>query len=87
MFTINNLPPQVDASFAEATAALTARLEAITAAAAVVDATLEGAAKATLGRMQHDLQSLHGRRWAFLIRSRSDFDPYNPSLHVRAVSA
>jgi bacillithiol biosynthesis cysteine-adding enzyme BshC len=55
------LPPAVDSSFAEATAAIVARMDAVTAAAAIVDATLEGAAKSTLGRMQHDLQSLHGK--------------------------
>ena len=55
------LPPEVDASFAEATAALVARMEAVTAAAATVDATLENAAKGALGRMQHDLQTLHGK--------------------------
>ncbi len=55
------LPPAVDASFADATAAILARMEAVTAAAAVVDSTLEGAAKGTLGKMQHDLQALHGK--------------------------
>src|SRR5207247_429546 len=30
-------------------------------AIATVDPTLEGAAKSTLGRMQHDLQTLHGK--------------------------
>ena len=55
------LPPAIDASFAEAGAALVARMEAVTAAAALVDATLEGAAKNTLGKMQHDLQTLHGK--------------------------
>ena len=33
----------------------------MTGAARVVDATLEGAAKSTLGKMQHDLQALHGK--------------------------
>lgn len=55
------LPPAIDASFAEATAALEARMEAVTSAAATVDATLENAAKSTLGKMQHDLQALHGK--------------------------
>lgn len=55
------LPPEIDRSFADATAAIVARLEALTAAASAVDSTLEGAAKSTLGKMQHDLQSLHGK--------------------------
>lgn len=55
------LPPAIDAAFAEAGAAIVARMEAVTAAAALVDATLEGAAKNALGKMQHDLQALHGK--------------------------
>ncbi|MGE0814786.1 MAG: bacillithiol biosynthesis cysteine-adding enzyme BshC [Vicinamibacterales bacterium] len=55
------LPAEVETSFAEAAAAITSRLEALTTAAAVVDSTLEGAARNTLGKMQHDLQTLHGK--------------------------
>lgn len=55
------LPPEVDKSFAEATSSIATRLEAVTAAARAVDSTLEGAAKSTLGKMQHDLQNLHGK--------------------------
>ncbi len=55
------LPPEIDRSFAEATAAIAEKLEAVTRAASLVDSTLEGAAKSTLGKMQHDLQSLHGK--------------------------
>ena len=36
---------------------MTALIQAIPA----IDPTLEGAAKSTLGRMQHDLQTLHGK--------------------------
>lgn len=55
------LPPEIDASFADAATAISARLDAITAAATIVDSTLEGAAKSTLGKIQHDLQTLHGK--------------------------
>lgn len=55
------LPPEIDRSFAEATAAIAEKLDAVTSAARLVDSTLEGAAKSTLGKMQHDLQSLHGK--------------------------
>lgn len=55
------LPPEIDRSFAEATAAIGEKLDAVTRAASLVDSTLEGAAKSTLGKMQHDLQSLHGK--------------------------
>lgn len=55
------LPPAIDASFTDAGATIAARLEAITAAAAQVDPTLEAAAKNTLGKIQHDLHTLHNK--------------------------
>jgi bacillithiol biosynthesis cysteine-adding enzyme BshC len=57
----SQLPKAVETSFGDAGAAIAERLEAVTAAARVVDATLEGAARSTLGKMQHDLQALHGK--------------------------
>jgi uncharacterized protein YllA (UPF0747 family) len=57
----SQLPKAVESSFAEAGTAIAERLDAVTAAARVVDATLEGAARSTLGKMQHDLQALHGK--------------------------
>ncbi len=57
----SQLPKAVETSFAEAGDAIAERLEAVTGAARVVDATLEGAAKSTLAKMQHDLQALHGK--------------------------
>lgn len=57
----SQLPAGVEGSFTEAGQALVERLAAVTAAATLVDSTLEGAAKSTLGKMQHDLQALHGK--------------------------
>ena len=57
----SQLPAGVEDSFSEAGRAIGERLEAVTAAARLVDSTLEGAAKATLGKMQHDLHTLHGK--------------------------
>ena len=57
----SQLPAGVEDSFAAAGRAISERLEAVTAAATLVDTTLEGAAKATLGKMHHDLQTLHGK--------------------------
>lgn len=57
----SHLPAGVEDSFGEAGRAIGERLEAVTAAAKLVDSTLEGAAKATLGKMQHDLHTLHGK--------------------------
>ena len=41
--------------------AIDEKMEAVIQAMPAVDPTLEGAAKSTLGKMQHDLQSLHGK--------------------------
>ncbi len=57
----SQLPAGVEGSFAEAGRVLVERLEAVTEAAKQVDSTLEGAAKSTLGKMQHDLQALHAK--------------------------
>jgi bacillithiol biosynthesis cysteine-adding enzyme BshC len=55
------LPPSIESSFADVAATLTAKFEAVSAAATTVDATLEAAARNTLGKMQHELQALHGK--------------------------
>jgi bacillithiol biosynthesis cysteine-adding enzyme BshC len=55
------LPPHVEASIQDATQAVTDRMEAVIAALPAVDPTLAGAARSTLGRMQHDLKNLHGK--------------------------
>ena len=57
----SQIPPEVEASLAAVSQAVEATMADLARATAAVDPTLEGAAKATLGRMQHDLQSLHGK--------------------------
>jgi bacillithiol biosynthesis cysteine-adding enzyme BshC len=57
----SQLPPGVEDSFAEAGRVIAERLDAVTDNAKVVDSTLEGAARSTLSKMQHDLQALHGK--------------------------
>lgn len=57
----SQLPPAVEQSFHRAGAAIVETLGAVTEAARQVDATLEGAAKSTLGKLQHDLDALHGK--------------------------
>lgn len=57
----SHLPAGVEGSFSDAGRVIAERLEAVTEAARLVDSTLEGAAKSTLGKMQHDLQALHGK--------------------------
>jgi bacillithiol biosynthesis cysteine-adding enzyme BshC len=57
----SQLPPQVDASLQDAQRAVEERMAAIIAAVPALDPTLEGAARSALGRMEHELRSLHGK--------------------------
>jgi bacillithiol biosynthesis cysteine-adding enzyme BshC len=58
---VAQLPPSVEASIDEARSALDLRMEAVAREAAGVDATLEGASRSTLGRMQDDLKKLQAK--------------------------
>ena len=55
------VPPEVDASIEEAARALAPRMDALATAVSKLDATLEAAARSTLGRMQDDLKKLQGK--------------------------
>jgi bacillithiol synthase len=55
------IPPQVERSFADAARAIEAEMSRVVQEVPAIDPTLEGAAKSTLGRMQHDLATLHGK--------------------------
>lgn len=55
------IPAAVEAAFAAVTDAVSERMAVLTQAIPAVDPTLEGAAKSTLGKMQHDLETLHGK--------------------------
>jgi bacillithiol biosynthesis cysteine-adding enzyme BshC len=55
------LPASVERTLEEAAQAVADRMEALAAAVPQIDATLEGAARSTLGRMQDDLKKLHGK--------------------------
>jgi len=55
------IPPAVDESLNEAKAAIEAQMARVIQALPALDPTLEGAARSTLGRMQHDLQTLGGK--------------------------
>jgi bacillithiol biosynthesis cysteine-adding enzyme BshC len=55
------IPATIDTSFSAASDALAERMGALIQAMATLDPTLEGAARSTLGKMQHDLQTLHGK--------------------------
>ncbi len=60
-FLEQQLPPSVDRAWQEARAGVTRQMEALTKAVPLIDPTLEGAARSTLGRMMHDLETLHGK--------------------------
>jgi bacillithiol synthase len=55
------MPAAVESSLHDANRALAERIDAVAKAAAQVDATLEAAARSTLGRMQDDLKKLEGK--------------------------
>jgi bacillithiol biosynthesis cysteine-adding enzyme BshC len=55
------IPAAVEASLDEASSALETRMSRVAEAVATLDPTLEGAARSTLGRMQHDIKTLHGK--------------------------
>jgi len=55
------IPPSVALSHEEATRVVEERMDALARAVAELDATLEGAVRSTIGRMQDDLKKLHGK--------------------------
>jgi uncharacterized protein YllA (UPF0747 family) len=57
----SQIPPVVEDSFAEASQAIESGMARLIQAIPALDPTLEGAARSTLSRMQHDLQTLHGK--------------------------
>lgn len=55
------IPEAVDHALGDASASIEAAMTRLADAMPALDPTLEGAARSTLGRMQHDLQSLHNK--------------------------
>lgn len=55
------LPATVEAALQAASTAITERMTALIEALPALDPTLEGAARSALGRMEHDLRTLHGK--------------------------
>ena len=56
-----SLPDSVDRALREADEAIEEKMAAIVSSVPAIDATLEGAAKSTLGKLQHDLAALRGK--------------------------
>jgi uncharacterized protein YllA (UPF0747 family) len=57
----SQLPPAVEHALREADAAVRDRMTALIESVAAIDPTLTGAAQTTLGRMEHDLHTLHNK--------------------------
>jgi bacillithiol biosynthesis cysteine-adding enzyme BshC len=57
----DQLPPTVEQALTSMSSVVDERMAAIAAAVTQIDPTLEGAAKSTLGKMQHEVQSLHNK--------------------------
>jgi bacillithiol biosynthesis cysteine-adding enzyme BshC len=55
------LPAAVDSALRDASAAIRDAMTGVVNALPALDPTLQGAAQTTLGRMEHDLQSLHSK--------------------------
>ena len=57
----SQLPPSVEQSLAAAAAAIDERMAAVAAAVPQIDPTLAGTVKSTLGKLQHEVHSLHNK--------------------------
>lgn len=55
------LPASVERAYQEAERTFGERMQALIDAVPAIDPTLQGAARSTLGRIEHDLQALHGK--------------------------
>jgi bacillithiol biosynthesis cysteine-adding enzyme BshC len=78
------IPPSVEESFRQAADAIDAQMQGVIAAIPALDPTLEGAARSTLGRMQHDLQNLHGKMIS--AAKRRDETLRRQFIHARALA-
>lgn len=57
----SQLPPTVEQSLTAASAAIVERMAAVAAAVPLIDPTLEGTVKSTLGKLEHEVHSLHNK--------------------------
>ena len=57
----SQLPPTVEQSLAAVTSAIDERMAAVATAVPLIDPTLEGAVKSTLGKLQHEVHALNNK--------------------------
>jgi bacillithiol biosynthesis cysteine-adding enzyme BshC len=58
---LTQLPPAIDEAFTSASRVIEAQMHRLVEAMPALDPTLEGAARSTLAKMRHDLDTLHGK--------------------------
>jgi bacillithiol synthase len=80
----SQIPPAVEESFTEAEKTLDVQMTRLIQAIPALDPTLEGAARSTLSRMQHDLQTLHGKM--IQAAKRRDETLRRQFFHTRALA-
>ena len=78
------IPQAVEESFSEASRAIETQMQQLVQAMPALDPTLEGAARSTLSRMQHDLQTLHGK--IIQAAKRRDETLRRQFIHARALA-
>ncbi len=78
------IPAVVEDSFADASRTIEAQMARVVAAVPALDPTLEGAARSTLSRMQHDLETLHGKMIS--AAKRRDETLRRQFMHARALA-
>jgi len=76
------IPAVVEESFTDAQSGIDQVMERVVRTVPALDPTLEGAAKSTLGRMQHDLQTLHQKM--IQAAKRRDETLRRQFIHARA---
>jgi bacillithiol synthase len=78
------IPRVVEQSFSGASDAIESQMNRVIQAVPAIDPTLEGAARSTLGRMQHDLQTLHAKM--IQAAKRRDETLRRQFIHARALA-
>jgi bacillithiol biosynthesis cysteine-adding enzyme BshC len=78
------IPAVVEDSFDEAARSIEAQMARVIQTIPALDPTLEGAARSTLSRMQHDLQTLHGKMIS--AAKRRDETLRRQFMHARALA-
>jgi uncharacterized protein YllA (UPF0747 family) len=80
----SQIPAGVESAFADAAQAIDSHMTRVVDELPAVDPTLAGAGRSTLTRMQHDLQTLHGKM--IQAAKRRDETLRRQFIHARALA-